>query len=199
MESTIEVTSRELARHSATVCVVGDQLYVWGGDGDAVDLNTIYMLDLNNCKRWRKVHTEIRGNPKKSLLRAFGTECNQRICVVGDVIYVYGGIGSSSYSNMLCKLCLKEMIWHEIVPINPRDGPGKKHMCGMVEHDGKICIFGGYGHPTDHQKENKLFSKNPDEFFYQTGWTSELHLFDPVASKLAFSILSQSIFIVMLM
>ena len=181
MESRIEcdeVTESELARHSAITCVVGDQLYIWGGAGDFVDLNAIYILDLNNCKQWRKTHT----NWSKPSQIPLG-QCNQGVCAIGDEIYMYGGrvVNPWSYTNMLCKLCLKEMTWHEIIPINPRDGPGKKHICGMVEHDGKICIFGGYGYPTDHQKEKKLFSSDQGEL--SMGWTNELHLFDPITSK----------------
>ena len=177
-----EITASELARYGAAVCTVGDQLYVWRGDtdvDDAVDLNVIYALDLNNCKRWRKIHTDWDSSSQVPL-----GKCSMAVCAIGDIIYTYGGWYGERFnysrSNQLHGLYLQEMIWKEIVAVNPEDGPGKKDKCGMVEHAGKICIFGGYGYPTDHQRKNKLFSREPIGIL---GWTNELHLYDPVISE----------------
>ena len=107
------------------------------------------------------------------------------ICAIGNVIYAFGGWYSEqlyhSRSNLLHQLNLQKMTWQEIVAVNPQDGPGMKDKCGMVEHDGKICIFGGYGYTTDHQKQNRLFSREPFGFLC---WTNELHLYDPLTSEL---------------
>lgn len=182
MEKNDKITASELARYGAAVCTVGDQLYVWRGDtdvDDAVDLNVIYALDLNNCKRWRKIHTDWDNSSQIPL-----GKCSMAVCAIGDIIYTYGGWYSEelnySRSNQLHGLYLQEMIWKEIVAVNPEDGPGKKDKCGMVEHAGKICIFGGYGYLTDHQEKNKLFSREPFGFLC---WTNEIHLYDPVIRK----------------
>lgn len=179
-----EISPSELARYGATACTVGDQLYLWRGDtdagDDAIDPNVMYALDLNNCKKWRKIHTD--WNNSSQVPQG---KCSMVMCAVGDMLYTYGGWCSEelnhSRSNQLHGLCLRDMIWKEIVAVNPEDGPGKKDKCGMVEHAGAICIFGGYGYLTDHQKKNKLYSR---EYFGFLCWTNELHLFDPVTSEL---------------
>ena len=178
-----KVLPSELARYGAAVCAVGDQLYLWRGDTDSPtaspdDLNSIYALDLNNCKKWRKIRTDC-DDPSQIPLG----KCSIASCSVGNVIYVYGGWHSEqlfhSRSNQLHALCLQQMIWQKVVATNPQDGPGMKDKCGMVEHAGSICIFGGYGYLTDHQNKEKLFSREPGGFLC---WTNELHLFDPLTS-----------------
>ena len=178
-----DVPATELARYGSAVCTVSDQLYLWRGDTDddsGVDLNVIYALDLNNCCRWRKIPTDLDDSSQMPQ-----GKCGMAVCVIGDVMYTYGGwYGVDPYhsrSNKLHGLCLRDMIWREIIAVNAEDGPGKKEKCGMVEHAGKLCIFGGYGNLTDHQRKNKLFSREPGGFLY---WTNELHLFDPVTSEL---------------
>ena len=175
-----EVSPSELARYGAAVCTVGDQLYMWRGDTDSRsdDLNFMYALDLNNCKKWRKIHTNWDNLSQLPL-----GKCSIACCSVGNVIYVYGGWHSQqlyhSRSNQLHALCLQQMIWKKVVAVNPQDGPGMKDKCGMVEHAGKICIFGGFGYLTDHQNTKKLFSREPGGFLC---WTNELHMFDPLTS-----------------
>lgn len=177
-----EISASELARYGAAACTVGDKLYLWRGDTNEqdIDVNVIYVLDLNNCKRWRKMHTDWDNSSQIPL-----GKCSMAVCAIGDIIYTFGGWCSEqpyySRSNQLHGLCVREMIWKEIIVVNPQDGPGKKDKCGMVEHDGKICIFGGYGYQTDHQTVNKLFSR---EYFSFLCWTNELHLFDPITSKI---------------
>lgn len=177
-----KISGLELARCGAAVCTVEDQLYIWRGDyardGD-INLNVMYILDLNNCKNWRKIHTDWDNSSQPPL-----GKCSMAICSVGNVIYTFGGWYSDqlyhSRSNKLHALCLQQMTWREVVAVNAQDGPGMKDKCGMLEHDGKICIFGGYGYLTDHQKKNKLFSREVQGFLC---WTNELHLFDPITSK----------------
>ena len=180
-----KVSKSELARYGAAVCVVDDKMYLWRGECDEAEprlnhLNVLYVLDLNNCKRWRKVPTDWDNNSQIP-----PGKCSVAVCAVGDVMYTYGGWCSEqlyqSRSNLLHRLCLKQMTWEEVVAVNPENGPGKKDKCGMVEHGGNVCVFGGYGYLTDYQKKKKLFSREPGGFLC---WTNELHLFDPVTSKL---------------
>ena len=50
-----EINAQEIARYGAASCLVGNHLYVWRGDSaNNVDLNAMYILNINNCKRWRK-------------------------------------------------------------------------------------------------------------------------------------------------
>ena len=178
-----EISPSQLARCGAAVCTVGDQLYIWRGDingeDDAIELNVIHALDLNNCKKWRKIHTDWDNSSQLPL-----GKCSMAICSIGNVIYTYGGWYSEqlyhSRSNHLHALCLPQMIWREVIAVNPQEGPGMKDKCSMVEHARKICVFGGYGYLTDHQKKNKLFSREPHGFLC---WTNELHLFDPMTSE----------------
>ena len=187
-----EVSESELARYGAGVCTVGDQLYLWRGDTDddsGIDVsksnqshvNVIYTLNLNNS-RWRRIHTDWDNSSEMPEGR-----CSMAVCVINDVMYTYGGwhceYPFDSRSNKLHGLCLRSMIWREIIAVNPQDGPGKKDKCGMVEHAGKLCIFGGYGYVTDHQEMNRLYSREPTGGFRFLCWTNELHLFDPITSE----------------
>ena len=171
-----ELSEQELARYGAAVCLVGEELYVWRGDCTNVDFNAVYILNINNCKQWRKVDTKPCRNLEGEIPSG---NCSVAMCAVGDVLYTFGGWvcewAHYSRSNALHKLSLLDMVWRKVVPVNPEQGPGRKDKCGMVEHSNKLCIFGGYGHQTEHQLKNKLWSRPPDDWLC---WTNELHLYD---------------------
>ena len=176
-----KLTSLELARYGAAVCLVGEELYVWRGDSaNNVDRDAVYILNINNCKRWKKVNTkpyqEVEGGMQSEISPG---NCSVAMCAVGDVLYTFGGWVCEQFyysrSNALHKLDLHDMLWRKVVPINPKNGPGMKDKCGMVEYKNKLCIFGGYGYQSDHQLKNKLWSKTPGDLLC---WTNELHLYE---------------------
>jgi len=182
-----KVTAQELARYGAASCLVGDHLYLWRGDSvKNLDLNAVYILNINNCERvWRKVSTRsYSGKEEEKLSQIPQGQCSVAMCAVGEVLYTFGGWVCEQFhhsrSNALHKLNLHDMLWQEIVPVNPNNGPGMKDKCGMVEYDNKLCIFGGYGYCSEHQFKNKLWSQPPGDFLC---WTNELHLYDLSAGK----------------
>ena len=61
------------------------------------------------------------------------------------------------------------MTWQQLVASNPQQSPMIKGMCGMVELNGMLCIFGGEGINNDQNNTDCL--------------TNELHIFDPISSK----------------
>jgi len=176
-----EINAQEIARYGAASCLVGNHLYVWRGDSaNNVDLNVMYILNINNCKRWRKVNTKFYGEKEGGKLSEIPPgQCSVAMCAVGDVLYTFGGwvceLFCYSRSNALHKLDLHNMLWQKILPVNPNNGPGMKDKCGMVEYDNKLCIFGGYGYCSEHQLKNKLYSGPPGDLLC---WTNEIHLYD---------------------
>ena len=91
----------------------------------------------------------------------------------GHHVYVYGGYDGSHDQGSLHQLDTRSWTWEQLSSA----GPMRKVGCGMVAHDSKLVLFGGYGYPSGPTQTGAEFVKDSK---YTSGvrWTNELHLFD---------------------
>ena len=167
-------------RFGCSSCLINNHIYVWRGsinirsnrDFVARDEKTLYSLDVATLK-WTSNLT------KGKMPRA---KAGMGMCVIDQVIYVFGGWISFGRCNDVHCLPLDSMTWKELKPVNPKDAPLRKDKFGMIEYDEKLCIFAGAAEsdPMRRTRPGILFV-NYDSYGF--GWTNELHLFDPKTSK----------------
>lgn len=64
--------------------------------------------------------------------------------VVGDHLYIFGGLDDEDYRDELFRLNLKDYKWEELPSI---DSPSARAYGGMVAHGECVVVFGGIGKP----------------------------------------------------
>ncbi len=134
--------SRRLRTHHYTV-VIGDHMYLWGGQGMDCHSGTVETLNVRSLK-WQQKSTT--GNAPKGILRYACTAVNESI-------YYFGGNckPAECFHNSICELNTEALHWREIKPDSDidNDGPIKKHGSGMVHSviNGQdyLLVFGGAG------------------------------------------------------
>ena len=163
-------------RFGCSSCLINNHVYVWRGFtnicGDFVENKCkLYSLDVATLK-WTS-------NPTKGKMPK--AEAGMGMCAIDRVIYVFGGGNFVRYNDVHC-LPLDSMTWEELKAVNPKDAPLRKDKCGMIEYDGKLCIFAGTAEsdPMCRDRPGVLFV-NYDSYGF--GWTNELHVFDPKTRK----------------
>ena len=166
-------------RFGCSSCLVNNRVYVWRGSTNisthaaaAIDEKTLYSLDVATLK-WT-------ANPTKGAVPR--AKAGMGMCVIDQLIYVFGGWITFGRCNDVHCLSLDNMTWSELEPVNPRNAPLRKDKFGMVEYEGKLCIFGGAAE-SDPMRRNRpgVFFVNYDSYGF--GWTNELHVFDPKTRK----------------
>ena len=117
--------------------LVEEKLYVWGGRKRTSELaSSVYSFD-QFLKLWAA--NESSGVPPPGL--CFGTCAS-----AGYHVYHYGGRDYGrrdglSYLKSLHQLDTRSGTWKELSSA----GPMRKRAAGMVAHDSKLVLFGGYG------------------------------------------------------
>ena len=177
--------SEPVARYGATGCTVGDKFYLIGGylDGyksknhepvpcvcelDTFDEKTLAW----SCRSTREV------SPPGVL---YATSV-----VYKGKLYYFGGYDCKARYNALFCLDLRTFEWEEITAENPEDAPMPKCSCGMVvDEEGNLWIFGGYGKPVEREGVRSKFQRND---CYERGWTNELHCFNLGTSECIISV-----------
>ena len=91
----------------------------------------------------------------------------------GHHVYLYGGCDISHYYSSLHQLDTRSWTWKQLSSA----GPMKKESCGVVAHDSKLVLFGGYGFPSGPTQPGAEFIKS-SRFTDGRGWTNEVHTFD---------------------
>ena len=167
-------------RFGCSSCSINNHVYVWRGSTNlvynAAEESTLYSLDVATLK-WTSNAT------KGKTPRA---KAGMGMCAIDQVIYVFGGWIMYGRCNDVHCLPLDSMTWSELKPVNPEDAPLKKDKFGMVEYEGKLCIFAGAAEsdPMRRAKPRVTFV-NYDSYGF--GWTNELHVFDPKTRKYSVS------------
>ena len=88
----------------------------------------------------------------------------------GHHVYLYDG---SHNQSSLHQLDTRSWTWKQLSSA----GPMRKVSCGMVAHDSKLVLFGGYGVQSGPTQPGAEFIKSSD-FTDGRGWTNEVHTFD---------------------
>ena len=90
----------------------------------------------------------------------------------GHYVYLYGGTDGSHFHSSLHQLDTRSWTWKQL-----STGPMRKRACGMIAHDSKLVLFGGYGIPSGPIQPGAEFIKQWN-FTDGRGWTNEVHTFD---------------------
>ena len=91
----------------------------------------------------------------------------------GHHVYLYGGTDGSRLQSSLHQLDTRSCTWKQLSSA----GPMRKSTCGMIAHDNKLVLFGGYGISSGPIQPGAEFIKHRD-FTDGRGWTNEVHTFD---------------------
>ena len=88
----------------------------------------------------------------------------------GHHVYLYGGTDGSCHQSSLHQLDTRSWTWKQLSSA----GPIRKSACGMVAHNNKLVLFGGFGIPSGPTQPGAEFIKATGN----RGWTNEVHTFD---------------------
>ena len=91
----------------------------------------------------------------------------------GHHVYLYGGHDGSRLQSSLHQLDTRSWTCKQLSSA----GPMRKSVCGMIAHDSKLVLFGGYGIPSGPTQQGAEFIKN-STYTDGRGWTNEVHTFD---------------------
>lgn len=103
----------------------------------------------------------------------------------GHYLYVYGGYDGAEANSYLHQLDTNLWKWKQL----SNAGPMKKTGCGMVAHNGKLVLFGGFGAPSGPTQPGAEYITDTSGL---RGWTNELHLYDPKEGKSCIGVLVYS-------
>lgn len=102
-------------------------------DTDSDD-RSVEVYDLE-VMEWRQQQTYGSGFP------VFGKGASS--AVIGDYLYIFGGLDDEDYRNELCRLHLKDFRWQKLSRIGCF--PSERSYGGMVAHGECLLVFGGLG------------------------------------------------------
>ena len=98
--------------------------------------------------------------------------CAGACASAGHYVYMYGGHDGKFAQNSLHQLDTRSWTWKQLSSA----GPMRKAACRMVEHDGKLVLFGGYGYLSGPAQSGAEFIMS--SITSGNGWTNEVHTFD---------------------
>ena len=183
------------ARTGAAMTVTGDKMLVWGGftqeiDGEGDDRCPVniplpeeededYPIEEYDIieRRWRR-HKTTGKDGDKANIPAFGS--GSVMLSMGGLVYLFGGWNDQQFSNNVFRLDPVKMVWEKL-EVRSGHPPVCKCYCGMVQHDGKLVVFGGIGTAGQAGRGGgaKYITCHDTKITYDYCWNNELHSFDP--------------------
>ena len=150
------------ARAAPFIASAGKLVYLWGGHRDT-EPETVFIYR-HDTETWMRQLTK-GPHPPTGLY-------NGGCTILGNCLYIYGGIVEGSGYGDLCELNTKTWTWRKVCEGGSRRGlrgPGKKEGCRMISYKNKLLVVGGYSVPTPSRQES--------------GRTNEIHLYNVATSK----------------
>ena len=192
-ESNGSVDDVPIARTGAALTVAGDKMFIWGGytqeiEGEGDDrfpLNVplpeegdenypIEEYDITE-KCWRR-HKTTGKDDDETNIPAFGF--GSVMLSMGGLVYLYGGWNDQEFSNDMFRLDPGNMVWEKLHSSAEGHPPAKKCHGGMVQHEGKLIVFGGIGEEGT-EGGAEYIKCHDTKISYDYYWNNELHSFDP--------------------
>lgn len=165
-------------RYGHFSAAVGEKVCMWGGcteTGDSDLAFSVYVFD-SLQETWAQ---QISGGYPLPKLH------NGACTSLGHCFYIYGGSDGSYSNNFLHQLDTTSWTWRYIPRQSNVEGPMGKTGCGMVAHDKKLVLFGGYGYPSGPIQKGAKFARDV-RFGDGVEWTNELHVFDLRRGEIVF-------------
>ena len=149
--------------------------YTYGGHcgaGGVPPLSMVEILDLVT-EKWQQTPTS--GDPPPGYI-------NASCAVIGAHLFHFGGMDvSNRFYNTIHQFDTRVLRWNPIRPTNTQEGPRPKINAGMIDHEKRLVISGGYADLPDHPHPDKYVPDPDDE---GRGWTNEVHCFHVDSSEL---------------
>ena len=120
----------------------------------------------NPCQESWQLDRRPEGTPPPGLIDAACTS-------IGHHAYIYGGFDGQNEHGVLHQLNTSTLSWRELSKASDH-GPMRKRMCGMINFDDQLLLFGGIGKPSNLTQRGAEFVEDP---YDGSGWTNELHTF----------------------
>lgn len=165
-------------RYSHTSVFWGGSIYIFGGStlesGKTCFKNSIIQINLDE-NEWK--FTGITGsNPKPKPRRG------HTACVLNNMMYIWGGQGSSSqlFNDMwIFKFETEE--WYEVFTIGEIPSARYYHSCTI--YDSNIWIYGGYN---GNDEFSDMYSYNPGDLTWKVEIPSSDSILNPPSKQLAY-------------
>ena len=188
-----------IARTGAAMTIAGDKMLVWGGftqeiEGEGDDrfpLNIplpeegdedypIEEYDITE-KCWRR-HKTTGKDGDETNIPAFGF--GSVMVSMGGLVYLFGGWNDQEFCSDIFRLDPVGMEWERLQHKHGHPPASKCH-CGMVQHDGKLIVFGGIGEAGQAGRGGgaQYITCHDTTLNYDYCWNNELHSFDPTSGK----------------
>ncbi len=102
--------------------------------------------------------------------------------VIGDHLYIFGGLDDEDYRNELFRLHLEDFTWQQL---SKKDSPSERSYGGMVTHGECLLVFGGLG-KKPHAPSLKGAQTIRDDKFggeFISEWNNSMHEYNTVTGK----------------
>eukprot|EP00118_Oscarella_pearsei_P015954 m.148590 g.148590 ORF g.148590 m.148590 type:complete len:206 (+) comp38499_c0_seq13:117-734(+) len=172
-----------LRRSGHEVAVVGDSLFVFGGenlDGSSSTDPVPVLLPRHIVARFDFVSgewTELKTRPVAG--STLPSPCRDaRTAVIQDVVYSFGGLGEEGTRlNSLYAFNSKQNTWRRLATEPTRLRPSRRSACGLTAIANSLVMFGGFGpQPLQLQSGAEWITAPYQES--SDGWNNELFVFD---------------------
>lgn len=99
--------------------------------------------------------------------------------VVGDYLYIFGGLDDEDYRNDLYGLNLEDFTWKQLSKVN---APSARSYGGMVAHGECLIVFGGIGKfPFEPSGRGaKVIKDDKFDGQFTSGWNNSIHEYNTV-------------------
>jgi len=123
-----------VGRSYHTASVIGQKVYIFGGNDGAKRLNDLWIIDTKRMQ-WQKIYANGPIPKERS-----GHTCS----VIGDNLWIFGGVtgGGKIHLNDVWILDTVAMEWRIVTPSGPKPRERSGHSAATIGD--KIYIFGGY-------------------------------------------------------
>ena len=152
--------------------VIGDYLYMWGGDIDGLPAKVydkrgrISVIEVFHLQSGRWEQQPTNGIPPPGV-RGYAST------VIGKRIFYFGGYCNNHKRrhNSIHSLTTDSLTWNELFPTTPDRGPMMKSYCGMINlsfnEEDYLLVFGGTGtYPTNGQPGVQYINGRTNEHHY---------------------------------
>lgn len=182
-------------RNGGCAAVVGDKVYIWGGQTEDIiegerekqdlprsfdDLHPFDVFHIST-RTWtrQQTHNQSSGNDTINTVPSLGLGSSLVYDLDRHYLYLYGGWNRRRFSSDLYALSLDNFQWKIISP-KPNVRPSNRYNTELIIHENRLCMFGGVSsdilkNGQKHDPGGEWINAAPDRAY---GWNNEYYEFD---------------------